>query len=46
MEFLDVELISLLLKYGSFSLALGILVVMPIELIVYGIMKAVAFFRL
>lgn len=46
MELLDIDVIVDLLQYGSLTLLLGVLVITPIELILYGVMKAVAFFRL
>lgn len=46
MTLLDIDMIVDLLQYGSLALLLGVLVITPIELIIYGVMKAVAFFRL
>lgn len=46
MELLDINMIVDLLHYGFLSLLLGVLLITPIELMIYGVMKAVAFFRL
>lgn len=46
MELLDIEVIKVLLQYGSLSLVFGMITIMPLELLIYGVMKAFSFFRL
>lgn len=46
MELLDVEIVKILLEYGSFSMLFGIIMIMPLELLVFGVVKAIHFFRL
>ena len=40
------DVVTEILKYGFFALGSGMLLIIPLELILYGIMKAFSFFRL
>lgn len=46
MDLLDVGLVKDLLQYGSLAMVFGMITIMPLELIVYGVVKAFHFFRL
>lgn len=46
MELIQVDVLKSLLSYGSFAMVLGMLLIIPLELIVYGVVKALGFFRL
>lgn len=46
MELIQIDLLKSLLSYGSFAMILGMLLVIPLELIVYAVIKAIGFFRL
>lgn len=46
MDLLDPDLVITFMEYGSIALGFGILVIAPMELLVYGVVKAVKFFRL
>lgn len=40
MEFVDVALLKELLKYGMYAVGWGCVVIVPLELIVYAVVKA------
>lgn len=46
MELIQVDVLKTLLSYGSFAMVLGMLLIIPLELIVYGVIKALGFFKL
>lgn len=46
MELIDTGLLKELLSYGSFAMILGMLLIVPLELILYGVIKAFGFFKL
>lgn len=46
MELLDPGSVVLLVRYGGTALLLGILLVAPLELLVYGAVRAMGFLRL
>lgn len=46
MELIQTDVLKDLLEYGSYALILGCCLIIPLELIVYGIVKAMGFFRL
>ena len=46
MALLNPELVTTFLHYGFLALGFGILTVGSLELIAYGVFKAVSFFRL
>lgn len=46
MELLDIDTIQVLLKYGSFALTFGIVIIISFELFIFGVVKAISFFRL
>ena len=46
LKLIDPDLVVSLLKYGSYAMGFGILVVAPAELLIYGALKAMGFFRL
>lgn len=46
MELLNPDLVKNLLEYGSMALVFGFITIVPIELIIYGVMKAISWFRL
>lgn len=46
LKLIDPDLVVSLLKYGSYAMGFGILVVAPVELLIYGVFKAMGFFRL
>lgn len=46
MELLNPDLVKNLLEYGVMALVFGFITIVPIELIIYGVMKAISWFRL
>ena len=46
LKLIDPDLVVSLIKYGSYAMVFGILVVAPAELLIYGAFKAMGFFRL
>ena len=43
MELLDIDTIQVLLKYGSFALTFGIVIIISFELFIFGVVKAISF---
>lgn len=46
MELLNIDDIQILLEYGSLALIMGVVMIMVFELLIYGVVKAIGFFRL
>ena len=46
MELIQVDVLKVLLGYGSLAMVLGMLLIIPLELVVYGVIKALGFFKL
>lgn len=46
MELLNPDLVVTFMKYGSMALVFGFITIVPIELIIYGVVKALSWFRL
>ena len=46
MELLNPDLVKNLLEYGAMALVFGFITIVPIELIIYGVVKALSWFRL
>ena len=46
MELLNPDLVKNLLEYGAMAFVFGFITIVPIELIIYGVMKAISWFRL
>lgn len=46
MELIQVDVLKDLINYGSFAMLLGMLLIIPLELVVYGVIKALGFFKL
>lgn len=46
MELLNPDLVKNLLEYAAMALVFGFITIVPIELIIYGVMKAISWFRL
>lgn len=46
MELLNPDLVKNLLEYGGMAIIFGFITIVPIEIIVYGVMKAISWFRL
>ena len=45
MELLNPNLVVTFMKYGAMALVFGFITIVPIELIIYGVMKAISWFR-
>lgn len=46
MELLNPDLVVTFMKYGAMALVFGFITIVPIELIIYGVVKALSWFRL
>ena len=46
MDLLNPDLVVTLMKYGAMALVFGFITIAPIELIIYGVVKALSWFRL
>lgn len=46
MEYINIDLLVLFLKWGSYAIGWGLVVIMPLELLVFGIIKAFHLLRL
>lgn len=46
MELLNPDLVKNLLEYGGMAIIFGFITIVPIEIIVYGVMKAISWFKL
>lgn len=45
MELLDISVVKELLKYGFFAMGFGIVVIAPLELFIFGVIKAFRLIR-
>lgn len=46
MDYLNPNLVKDLLEYGAMAIVFGFITIVPMEIIVYGVMKAISWFRL
>lgn len=46
MDLLNPDLVVILMKYGAMALVFGFITIVPMEIIVYGVMKAISWFKL
>lgn len=46
MDLLTPDLVVILMKYGAMALVFGFITIVPMEIIVYGVMKAISWFKL
>lgn len=46
MEYINIDLLVDFLKWGTFAIGWGLVVIMPLELLVFGIIKAFRLLKL
>ena len=46
MELIDLDLLAVFLRYGVFAIGWGLVIIVPLEILVFGVMKAFRLLRL